>query len=108
MTPDLPTPLPKTARLGRPLGARSKRTIDEQALEFAASEALRDGRLCLTIDRLAYALQVDRGTAQSLVDSGLIPAVYVEADRQRRSPRVLAVDLLFWLRSRSTHRAAAT
>ncbi len=80
---------------------RNKRTLDIDILESIASEALGDGVLCLTMERLCHALQVDRSTVRSLIATGDLPSFGVGEHRVNRFVRIPAEAVLEFVRSRT-------
>ena len=90
--------LPKHGRKKR---VRNHRTLDKATLRKIASEALTDGRLCLTPEKLGYTLQIAPSTVTNLLQSGEIPTFYLDNDLRRQWPRILVLDLLSWLDRKS-------
>ena len=94
-------PAKPTRAGGRQKFARNHRTLDLDILEAISSEALEDGRLCLTYERAGYALQVDLSTIRSLVASGDLPAFGLGNHREKRFMRIPAEAVLELVRSRT-------
>lgn len=92
----------KPARAGgRAKFTRNHRSLDLDILEAISSEALSDGVLCLTMERVAHCLQVDLSTVRSLVASGDLPSFGVGDHRSKRFVRIPAEGVLEFVRSRT-------
>jgi hypothetical protein len=90
---------PKTR--GRKKLSRNHRTLDAATLRKIASDALVDGRLCVTPEKLGFCLQIAPSTVNNLIQSGTIPVFFCDDDLRRRWPRILVLDLLEWLDNRA-------
>lgn len=81
-----------------------------EILRDLAVETAADGRAALSIDRVMFALDCDRGTIKKLIADGVLPTVFITPSRSdmRRHPRILVSDLVAWLESISPKRLAVT
>jgi|SRR5579862_9662213 len=97
-------------RRGRRPFQRNHRSLDLPALADLASAALDDDVILLTPERISFACQIDRRTAVSLIESGLLPSVQIPVQLGNRiitESRVPAEALLTWI-TNNTSASVAT
>ena len=91
-------------RTGRPKFSRSKDTLTAKRLAGlvgVAREGIADGRLGLSLERVAYATGASVAAVRYWINSGLIPGVILpqpSIEGFRGGPVVPAEALLKWLR----------
>lgn len=100
----------RTGPGGRRTGAGRKRghKLDLRAFFDLANTTLEDGRLALSVDRVVFATGSSPQTVQAMIRDGTLPAVYVPLQIGKRvvfEPKIVAEDLLEFVRRNSTHAA---
>ncbi len=95
-------------RPGRPKFSGNKDVIQPEVLAGCCKATIDDGRLLMSVSRVAYALDVAESTVSRLIIQAAIPAVFLPekygAEKFRLVPRVPAEALLSWLRAQYPER----
>jgi excisionase family DNA binding protein len=87
---------------GRPKYSGNKGVMPPEVLAGICKGTLDDGRMLMSVPRVAWSLDVSEPTVYRWIEQGSLPAVWLEeryGSKIRRTPRVPAESLLGWLRS---------